>query len=173
MVRSPRAGASGELMASQLNFRSVENFLFHEARLMDENAYEEWLSLWASNDICYWVPGNAEEADPAEHISIIYDNRKRLEARIKRLASGYAFAQDPKSRMRRVVSNIEINEEADGIVATWSNFTLGEFRRGTQDIFVGRTMHKLRPEEASFKIVFKKVLLINSEGYIDNLTFLV
>jgi benzoate/toluate 1,2-dioxygenase beta subunit len=155
------------------DFRRIENFLYREARLMDENAYEQWLSLWAAENICYWVPGSAEETDPAQQISIVYDDRKRLEARIKRLASGYAFAQDPKSRMRRVVSNIEIEGVADGTVTTWSNFALGEFRRGKQDIFVGRSMHRLRPEGDSFKILLKKVLLINSGGYIDNLTFLV
>lgn len=155
------------------DFRRIENFLYREARLMDENAYEEWLSLWAAENVCYWVPGSADEVDPAEQISIIYDNRQRLEARIKRLASGYAFAQDPKSRMRRVISNVEIDEAADGTVTAWSNFVLGEFRRGRHDIFVGRTMHKLRPEGDSFKIPLKKILLINSEGYIDNLTFLI
>jgi benzoate/toluate 1,2-dioxygenase subunit beta len=161
-------------MFSQADIRRVENFLYREARLMDENFYREWLSLWATGDICYWVPSSADETDPAVEISIIYDNRQRLEARIKRLASGYAFAQDPKSRMRRVISNIEIEEPApDGIATTWSNFTLGEFRRGRQDIFIGRTMHRLLPDSHSFKIVMKKVLLINSDSYIDNLTFLV
>ena len=60
------------------DFRRIENFLYREARLMDENAYEEWLSLWAAENVCYWVPGSADEVDPAEQISIIYDNRQRL-----------------------------------------------------------------------------------------------
>jgi benzoate/toluate 1,2-dioxygenase beta subunit len=161
-------------MSSLPDFRRIESFLYREARLMDENAYLEWFSLWATGDeICYWVPSSAGETDPAEQISIIYDNRRRLEARIKRLASGYAYAQDPKSRMCRVISNIEIDQAADDIVTTWSNFVLGEFRRGKQDVFVGRTMHKLRPEAENFKILLKKVFLLNSDGYIDNLTFLV
>ena len=75
--------------------------------------------------------------------------------------------------MSRVISNIEIDQAADEIVTTWSNFVLGEFRRGKQDIFVGRTMHRLRPEAENFKILLKKVFLLNSDGYIDNLTFLV
>jgi benzoate/toluate 1,2-dioxygenase subunit beta len=155
------------------DFRRVENFLYREARLMDENAYQEWLALWADDNIRYWVPSNIDEADPAEHVSLIYDDRKRLEARIKRLASGNAFAQDPRSRMRRVVSNIEVEETGDGTLTSWSNFALGEFRRGKQDVFIGRTMHKLSPEGDSFRIIFKKVLLINNDGNIDNLTFLV
>src|SRR5216683_2781852 len=155
------------------DFRQIENFLYREARLMDENAYEQWLSLWAGENICYWVPSNADEADPGEQISIIYDNRKRLEARIKRLASGYAFAQDPKSRMRRVISNIEIEEGANGEITAYSNFVLTELRRGKQDVFAGRTIHKLRTAGDAFKIFYKKVMLVNNDEFIDNLTFLV
>lgn len=152
--------------------RRVENFIYREARLMDENAYDEWLSLWA-NEALYWVPVSAEETDPAQHISIIYDDRNRLESRIARLRSGYAHSQDPKSRMCRVVSNIEIEEGPGGEIVAHSNFVLGEVRRGKQDIFVGRTIHKLRPDRDSFKILLKKVLLVNSDEFIDNLTFLV
>jgi len=160
-------------MSSEADFRRIENFLYREARLADENAYEEWLSLWAAENICYWVPSGEGETKPEEQISIIYDDRRRLEARVKRLASGYAFAQDPKSRMCRVISNIEIEQAAEGIVTTWSNFALGEFRRGQQDVFIGRTLHNLRPDGDSFRILLKKVFLINSDSYIDNLTFLI
>jgi 3-phenylpropionate/cinnamic acid dioxygenase small subunit len=159
-------------MLSASDFRRIENFLYREARLVDENAYEEWLSLWARDDVCYWLP-SAGETDPTGRISIIYDDRKRLEARIRRLASGYAYAQDPKSRLRRVISNVEVEEGVDGTVITWSNFVLGEFRRGAQNVFIGRTMHKLRMEGDSFRIVVKKVDLVSSDSYIDNLTFLV
>jgi benzoate/toluate 1,2-dioxygenase subunit beta len=154
------------------DFRRIENFLYREARLMDENAYNEWLMLWAE-DICYWVPGNEDNADPSSHAAIIYDDRKRLTARIKRLGSGYAFAQSPKSRLRRVVSNIEIEEAEDGTITTHSNFVLGEFRRGQQDTFVGRNEHRLRPDGGDFKMFFKKVLLLNNDGFIENLTFIV
>jgi benzoate/toluate 1,2-dioxygenase subunit beta len=155
-----------------VDYRRVENFLFREARLMDENAYDDWLALWA-DDALYWVPGEEHDSDPSTHISTIYDDRKRLEARIRRLKSGYAHAQDPKSRLRRVISNIEIEESANGEVTAFSNFVLGEVRRGKQDVFIGRTVHKLRPDAEDFRIFFKKVLLINSDEFIDNLTFLV
>ena len=85
----------------------VESFLYREARLMDENAYDEWLSLW-TDDALYWVPCNRDDSDPTREISAIYDDRTRLQARIDRLKSGVAYAQDPKSRMRRLISNIEI-----------------------------------------------------------------
>ena len=150
----------------------VESFLYREARLMDENAYDEWLSLW-TDDALYWVPCNRDDSDPAREISAIYDDRSRLQGRIDRLKSGVAYAQDPKSRMRRLISNIEIEVADNGELIVSSNFMLVELRRSKQDLFAGRTIHRLRPEGDSFRICHKKVLLVNNDEVIDNLTFLV
>jgi benzoate/toluate 1,2-dioxygenase subunit beta len=150
----------------------LENFLYREARLMDEHAYDEWLALW-DKDALYWVPCGRDDLDPAREVSLIYDDRTRLETRIMRLKSGVAHAQEPKSRMRRVVSNIEAEEGENGEVVTHSNFVLAELRRGKQDTFAGRTIHKLRPSNGSYRIFFKKVMLVNNDEFIDNLTFLI
>jgi 3-phenylpropionate/cinnamic acid dioxygenase small subunit len=93
--------------------------------------------------------------------------------RISRLKSGFAHAQEPKSRMRRVVSNIVIEEAENGEIVVFSNFLLAELRRGKQDLFAGRTIHRLRPHDGGFKLVSKKVLLVNNDEPIDNLTFLI
>jgi 3-phenylpropionate/cinnamic acid dioxygenase small subunit len=150
----------------------IENFLYREARLMDEHAYDEWLALW-TNDALYWVPCNEDDIDPERHVSIVYENKTRLEDRIARLKSGAAYAQDPKSRLSRVVSNIEIEDESDTEAIVRSTFNVTALRRGWIDIFAGRAVHKLRPEGDSFKIAFKKVLLINNDVVIHNLTFLI
>ncbi|MGH7966055.1 MAG: aromatic-ring-hydroxylating dioxygenase subunit beta [Candidatus Binatia bacterium] len=152
--------------------QQIEDFLYREARLMDEHAYDEWLSLW-TDDALYWVPSNHDDSDPMREVSIIYDNRVGLENRTTRLKSGTAHAQDPKSRLRRIISNVEVHEEANGEVTVSSNFLLGEIRRSKQDVFLGRTIHRLRPEGGSFKIAYKKVLLLNNDEVIDNLTFLI
>lgn len=150
----------------------VENFLYREARLMDENAYDEWFALWA-DDALYWVPANEDDIDPLRHVSIVYEDKAHLEDRIMRLKSDAAYAQDPRSRMRRVISNIEIEEGEQGDVTVYSNFNLTELRRSKQRTFAGRTIHKLRPEANSFKIAYKKVLLVNNDEVISNLTFLI
>ena len=109
-------------------------------------------------------------------MSIVYENESRLEDRIARLKSGAAYAQDPKSRLRRVVSNIEIEEGEvgkTGEVTVNSNFNLTALRRSRMDTFAGRTIHTLRPEGDSFKIAYKKVLLINNDEVINNMTFLI
>ena len=78
----------------------VEQFLFHEAQLMDEHRFDEWLALW-SEPALYWVPSNRDDLDPAREVSLIYDDWVRLQLRIARLKSGFAHAQEPRSRMRR------------------------------------------------------------------------
>jgi 3-phenylpropionate/cinnamic acid dioxygenase small subunit len=150
----------------------VEQFIYHEADLMDEHRYDEWLALWA-DDALYWVPSGRDDIDPKREISLIYDDRVRLQVRITRLKSGFAHAQEPKSRMRRVVSNIVTQEAENGDVIVFSNFLLTELRRGKQDTFAGRTIHRLRPDNGSFKLASKKVLLVNNDEHIDNLTFLI
>lgn len=150
----------------------IENFLYREARFMDEHAYDDWFALWA-DDALYWVPSNDDDFDPQRHVSIVYENKTRLEDRIARLKSGAAYAQDPKSRLRRVIANIEIEEGENGEVTVYSNFNLTALRRSRMDTFAGRTIHKLRPDGDSFKIAYKKVVLINNDEVINNLTFLI
>jgi 3-phenylpropionate/cinnamic acid dioxygenase small subunit len=150
----------------------VETFLYREARLMDEHAYDEWLALW-TDDAMYWVPCNEDDFDPERHVSIVYENRSRLEDRITRLKSGAAYAQDPKSRLSRVVSNVEIESENGDELTIHSTFNLTALRRGRMDTFAGRVLHKLRRQDESFKIAFKKVVLINNDQVIHNLTFLI
>jgi len=152
--------------------QQVEQFIYYEADLMDEHRYDEWLALW-TDDALYWVPSGRDDIDPKREISLIYDDRVRLQVRITRLKSGFAHAQEPKSRMRRVVSNIVTQEVENGDVVVFSNFLLTELRRGKQDTFAGRTIHILRPDNGSFRLASKKVLLVNNDEHIDNLTFLI
>jgi 3-phenylpropionate/cinnamic acid dioxygenase small subunit len=151
---------------------AIERFLYQEARLMDEGHYREWLSLW-TDDAIYWVPCSEDDSDPTRDVSLIYDNRERLMQRVDRLLSGTVQALDPKPRMRRVVSNIEVGSADGGDLTVASNFILVHSRWDTQQIWAGRTLHRLRRDGAAFKMAFKKVLLINAEQEIPLLQFLI
>ena len=152
--------------------QQVEQFLYDEAQLMDEHRYDEWLALW-DEDALYWVPTGRDDINPDREISLIYDDHIRLGLRIARLKSGFAHAQDPRSRMRRLVSNIKVEEGDKGEIIASSNFMLVELRRGKQDVFAGRSIHRLRPHQGAFRLVSKKVMLVNNDEPIDNLTFLI
>jgi benzoate/toluate 1,2-dioxygenase subunit beta len=150
----------------------IAQFLFREARLMDEHRYEEWLTLWADDGV-YWVPCGHEDTDPLRQVSIIYDNRTKLGDRVARLQSGSVMAQDPKPRMRRIISNVEVERAGDAEAAVGSNFLLIQARGGAQLIWCGRSIHKLRKEASGIKIAHKKVLLVNSEQEMPVLQFLI
>ncbi len=96
-------------MLSDAERRAVVEFLYREARLADEARYAEWLALWTDDGV-YWVPATTDpDADPDKHISHIYDNRGRIETRIKLLQTGHRYSQEPASLMRRLISNIEVD----------------------------------------------------------------
>jgi 3-phenylpropionate/cinnamic acid dioxygenase small subunit len=145
---------------------------------MDESRYDEWLSLW-TDDAQYWVPCNEDDIDPERHVSIIYDDRDRLVQRVERLKSGSVLAQQPRPRMRRLISNIEVVAQSGNAMTVHSNFMLGIARTGTKQLWTGRSIHDLViPSEAersrgTFKIARKKVLLIESDQEIPLLQFLI
>jgi benzoate/toluate 1,2-dioxygenase subunit beta len=151
---------------------TVEGFLYQEARLADENCYDEWLALW-TDDIRYWVPVNVDEYDPDDHVSIIFDNRERLQDRITRLKSGGAWSQEPQSRMRRVVSNIEVApaQRADERLIV-SNFVLGELRRGREAVYFAQQKHRLRLTAEGLRMADKTVLLVRNNEPLHNLSFI-
>ncbi len=152
---------------------AIEQFLYREARLADESLYDEWMNLW-TDDAIYWIPANLDDYDPHHHISIIYDDHERLQSRIDRLISGEAWAQEPKSRVRRLISNIENRGATEnGDIEVCSNFILGELRRGRQTTYFAQQIHRLRPIADGLRIAFKKVILINNNEPIHNLTFIV
>src|SRR5581483_9135945 len=134
--------------------QDIENFLYREARLLDEHNYDGWESLWTDDGI-YWVPCNEDDNDPLLHVSIIYDDRAALRRRLDRLSSGAAWAQEPKSRMRRITSNIETENGSAGDVTVYSNFNLSEYRSGVQTTWVGRAVHRLRDENGTVKMSYK------------------
>src|SRR5215471_13286840 len=105
LLRKPQA--TGKL----LDLGVCEQFLLHEARLLDEARFDDWLALFTS-DAWYWVPSQPDQPDPHETVSLIYDDRRLLETRVRRLASPRMYSQEPRSRTSRIIANVSI-EAAD------------------------------------------------------------
>lgn len=155
-----------------VDFREVEQFIYREARLMDQHRYEEWLALW-TEDAVYWVPCGRDDADPEREVSIVYDRWPQLANRIQRLKTGKAFAEDPPSRLCRVVSNIELEEASGGEIVAQSSFVLGDLRKHHEVHWYGRTLHRLRRIDSGLRIAYKKVTLLNNDEALPNLAFLI
>src|SRR5215468_12713383 len=69
-----------------LDLARCERFLLHEARLLDEGKFDDWLALFTP-DAWYWVPSEPDQDNPHDTVSLIYDDRRLLETRVRRLAS--------------------------------------------------------------------------------------
>jgi len=163
-------------MVSDAEYRAVVEFLYKEARLADEARYADWLALWTDDGV-YWVPATTDPgADPDKHLSHIYDNRGRLETRIKLLQTGYRYSQEPASLMRRLISNIEVAAADDGELVAESNFALAELAiqaKREMHWWVGRTTHRLRRVDGELKMCRKTVVLVNAAEPLPNLSFLI
>jgi 3-phenylpropionate/cinnamic acid dioxygenase small subunit len=163
-------------MVSDQDHQAVVEFLYREGRLADEARYAEWLALW-TDDAVYWVPATTDPAaDPETRLSHIYDNRTRLETRIKLLQTGHRYSQEPASLMRRLISNIEVAEGSDDELVAGSNFILAELSiqaKSEMHWWVGRATHHLRRVDGLLRMSLKKVVLINAAEPLPNLSFLI
>jgi benzoate/toluate 1,2-dioxygenase subunit beta len=158
-------------VASERGVRAIEEFLYHEADLLDSRRYQDWLTLY-TEDAIYWIP-QGDEPDHVHHVSIAYDDHRRMHERVLRLESGFAFSQDPPSRTCHVVGNVRVAGELEGDLDVRSNLVLAEMRRGVQSVYAGQVTHRLVPTGESFMVRRKTVRLINSDVPLSNLTFLI
>ena len=143
-----------------------EQFLFHEAHLLDTQRYEEWLALF-TEDATYWVPLERNQQDPHETSSLIYDDLTLLELRVKQFRHPRAHARAPLARTVHQVGNIVVQD----LVVT-STLTVVEFRNERQKLWAGLVEHRLRRERDSFRIARKRIDLVNSEGEIEGISIL-
>jgi len=165
--------------ATQLSQQEAERFLYLEARLLDERAFEAWLELFTSDGV-YWVPME-EGTDPETSSSLIYDNAKQRAERVYRLLHTPHYAQMPPSRTVHHVSNVLVEAASDDReVLIRSTVLISEVRPGHRQQYglarprsvAGLCEYRLRYEDG-WRIALKKVLLIERDVPMFNLTFIV
>ena len=158
--------------AAAVDLREIEAFLFLEARLLDEARYDDWLALY-TGDATYWVPLERGQQTPSDTSSLIYDDRKLLEARVRQFSHPRRHAQTPASRTCHMVGCVEpLGTGADGRLAVRSKLIVVEFRAERQIIHAGSCEHRLVREGAGYKIAAKRVDLVNSEGELEGISIL-
>jgi benzoate/toluate 1,2-dioxygenase subunit beta len=149
----------------------VEEFLYHEARLLDAHRLEAWLELF-TEDATYWLPLERGQQDALQTSSIIHDDRTLLELRVKQARHPRAHARQPLARTVHQVGNVMVLSEDDGEIRVASTLTLIEFRSERQRVWGALVEHRLRREGDAFRIAHKRVELVNSEGEIDGVAVL-
>ena len=142
--------------------------LEREARMLDQLRYDDWLALYAPECI-YWVPSTPNAGDPRREISVMFDDRRRLEDRIYRFRTGYAWSQAPASRTVRLVTNVEVFATArDESRMVRSNFLISEFWGDETRVLTGWAGHRLVRDGEGWKIQAKQVNLIDCDQSIRN-----
>src|ERR1700736_5784361 len=160
--------------------REVEQFLYREARLLDQRRFHEWLELF-TDDVHYWMAGRRncypktskaiaildpdryvdEDLTEDDELAILDENKQTLSARVARLDTGMACAEDPPSRTRHLLTNIEVEPgDAATEVKVYSNFMVYRSRAETeQDFYVGARQDVLRRVAGAWKIAGRKIVL--------------
>lgn len=142
----------------------VEDFLYHEAALLDAWKLDEWLAL-LTDDARYHVPSNdAPDGNPADTLFLIADDIQRIRGRVARLKDPQAHAEFPHSRTRRFVTNVRIVEHGSSPqgehLSVEANFCVYRFRRGEQvGAYVGRYRYRLRIVEGKPRIALREAIL--------------
>ena len=142
--------------------------LEREARLLDELRFDEWLALYAPECI-YWVPASPERGDPRREVAISFDDRRRMEDRIFRLRTGYAWSQAPKSRTVRMITNVEVFATLrDDARMVRSNFLISEFRPDGTRFLSGWCGHRCVRDGDRWLIGVRQVNLIDCDQNLRN-----
>ncbi len=160
---------------SAATLAAVSAFLLKEARLLDEQKFEEWAALFADDGL-YWVPAQPGQADGTESLSLFYDDRAGLAARIRRLRHPEMHAGQPLPRTVHVVANIEIVAAGTAEIEVASALLMTEYRLEHQRLFAARCHHTLRGSGTDrhsggrFRIALKRVDLVNCDSTFEALT---
>jgi benzoate/toluate 1,2-dioxygenase beta subunit len=158
------AGEGQPAAAGLADLRKIEAFLIHEVRLLDDREFEAWRDLF-TDDGHYWVPLRRGQKSPDGEASLFYDDRTIMATRFERLRHPNIHAQNPPHRTCHIVGNVTVEsvDEASGECMVASNMIMTDYRQRVSRTFSGRVHHRLRRDGDSFKIVLKKVDLINCD----------
>ena len=157
----------------KVSLSDIEQFLYHEASLLDHNRLEEWFALFTT-DATYWIPLEANQTDPLGTCSIIYDDHRLLDIRVRQASHTWAHARNPLARTCHQVTNVMLfpGTESTPELRVCSNLVLVEYRAERQRMFAGMCEHRLRQTDSGLKIASKRIDIINSEAELDGIAVL-
>jgi 3-phenylpropionate/cinnamic acid dioxygenase small subunit len=158
----------------------IEQFLFFEAELLDDNELDRWLALM-TDDIHYFMPlrtnrpprERAKEWSGPNDFAYYDECKSSLELRLRKLKSGAAWAEEPPSRTRHLITNVRAEFRGSNEYAVKSNFLVYRNRSERQvDILAGERHDVLRAtEQGEFRIAKRTILLDQATFLANNLSF--
>ncbi len=159
--------------------REIEEFLYHEADLLDERQFEAWLDL-LTEDIRYWMPmrrnvkfddQDSENTRELQDMNWFDEGKETLTQRVRQILTGVHWAEEPLSRVSHMVSNVRLLEATPEEVQVKCRFLIYRNRQQDEtDFFVGKREDTLRKVDGEWKIARRKVILDQNVLLAKNLT---
>jgi len=143
----------------EISREQIEDFLYDEAALLDEWRLDEWLEL-LTDDASYYVPStDTPDGDHRTTLFLIADDAVRLRSRVKQLMGKSAHAETPRSRTRRLISNVRVREREGETIQVTANFVVYRMRYELMDTYVGRYEYTLVQRDGTLKIKERRAIL--------------
>jgi len=149
----------------------VIDFIYEEARMLDEGRFSEWLALWL-DDGHYWMPLDYKQTDPHLVTSLMYEDLFMLRLRVERLEGARTFSQKPKSRCHHVIQRPFIDAMDSEKIVTNTSMHYVETRLDEQFLLALTATHELRVVDGAIRIANKRVDLLNSDAAFRNIQLL-
>lgn len=148
-----------------LLWHKVNQFYSQEARALDDEDYETWFSMLAE-DLQYWMPSRENlfrkdevEETPYSNMNHYNENLQSLQLRVARLHSGAAWAEDPRTRYRHIISNVEVEVgDAEGEIKVRSNTLVYRSRLEREEYWIlAKREDVIRMTDAGFIVAKRKI----------------
>jgi p-cumate 2,3-dioxygenase subunit beta len=139
--------------------QEVEHFIYEEAELLDNWRLDEWVALFAEDAVNHVPALDDPNRDPAESVFLVADDLPRIRSRARQLLGDSAWAENPRSQTRRLITNIRITSVDELTVSATANFLIQRCRMERISTFVGQYQYKLVRHDAGFKIKERKAIL--------------
>ncbi|MEM9048246.1 MAG: aromatic-ring-hydroxylating dioxygenase subunit beta [Pseudomonadota bacterium] len=149
------------------------DFIYAEARMLDEGRYDEWLALWMPEGI-YWMPLDYKQKDPDLVTSLMHEDQFMLRLRVERLNGQRTFSQKPKSRCHHVIQRpfVDLHDPDANRYVTNTSMHYVETRLDEQFLLALTATHELVVADGALRIANKKVELLNSDAAFGNIQLL-
>jgi 3-phenylpropionate/cinnamic acid dioxygenase small subunit len=162
-------------------YHEIEQLYFREARLFADKRYREWLETMVDREVHYWLPifeerYRADRKPPPEFPPSIYDDNYRdLEERIERLETNQVWMEDPPSRIRHLITNLEVyHTDESAELETFSNFLISRNRREReQTMLIGGREDRLRRNPDGWRLLRRKIIVPQRVVLDTNLYYLI
>jgi len=152
-------------MSNDADLATLTQFVYEEARLIDEKRFEEWYELF-TDDGYYWMPLTRGQPDGDNHTSLLYEDKLLLRVRIDRLRNPHSFSQQPPSFCQHVLQAPQL-ESANRDGAGWvmrTPFVYLESQLDTQQVLAGISRLHVVQLDGRLRIRLKKVELLNCDA---------